>query len=407
MADRATGEGNEGLQASFTTAFAPRVLGIRFSGKAKNAYAQFEVDLSHFDRFQGKFRESKVDVFQNDGRVDRVEPPLVTAREFQQALKRYYSERFGATRKPSASGDLPRQVVESLLEGVEVRLDARREDQVRTPKSSDRSAAQKEFQEAERCPHCLLVLGRFHRRRHDFLTGEIPNIPGAVFGFTTGNPKRPVFGELSEDVLGADHVDSWDLFAVADGHHGSRSSELAVGRLLELFKLAFEDGEDLRKAEVLPFLINAFSRCHQAICSDLRNEQSRTSLVAAIRQGQHLFWASVGDSLLFRADADGVVRVNKDLGHGVVGRNQSVWLGDKLFQPKFVDSGSEATSSRCYFLCTDGILAHPQRGARILLNHLATQADPAGAVQRVIQDFALLGEDNTTFVMLRDLGPGR
>tara|TARA_B100001123_G_C15334392_1_gene1032311 strand:- start:4801 stop:5043 length:243 start_codon:yes stop_codon:yes gene_type:complete len=40
-----------------------------------------------------------------------------------------------------------------------------------------------------------------------------------------GHQVREIAPELSEDALGVDRVDGMEIFAVADAHHGSRSSE--------------------------------------------------------------------------------------------------------------------------------------------------------------------------------------
>ena len=83
-----------------------------------------------------------------------------------------------------------------------------------------------------------------------------------------------------------------EIFAVADAHHGSGSSELAICKLLELFRLGYEDGTDYAPDESVPrFLVNAFFKCHRTILTDLKSESSMTSLAATVRYGGRLWWA--------------------------------------------------------------------------------------------------------------------
>ncbi len=390
-------------QAVFSAAFAPRVLEIRFGEYGD----RLEAHLMHFDRLEGRFREATAGVWLDGGQVGRIDPPLMTPREFQQALKRFYAERFSGVGSavPSAPGEVPRQVLDGLLKGVEGHLAQREEDGHGTEnllvRVSDRRAEQQALQESERLYHDLVILGRYHRRRGDFVGGVIEEASDAAFGFTTGSHVGDIYGDPNEDALGFDRVGGLEVFVVADAHHGARSSELAVCKLLELLRLGFEDEDEVEDEAIQRFLIHAVARCHATIVRDLKSDKSMTSLVAAIRKGSSLCWASVSDSFLFRVKAGQVGRINRDRGYGIAGRNLSVWLGDKLFHKKFIDFGLETMSDQSFFLATDGVLKHPQHRVRSLIDRLASEADLNAVAHGISRDYAVSGQDNAAFIILR------
>jgi hypothetical protein len=193
--------------------------------------------------------------------------------------------------------------LERFLAGIQEQISERGSDRASPAliRTSDRLQAQFELQKQDRWSHSLVILGRYHKRRSDFLGGDLTGFGDAAFGYTTGRVAAPFLKELSEDALGVDRVGDMEIFAVADGHHGSRSSELAICKLLELFRLGYGEGDDERPEESVPrFLVNAFFRCHKTIRTDLKSESSMTSLVAAVRKGSRLWWASISDSFIFR-----------------------------------------------------------------------------------------------------------
>ena len=115
--------------ALFSAVFASRVLDIRFSQRLHQE-EQLEVSLAHFDRIEGRFQEAAVTVRLDRRGVEGIDPPLISPREFQQALKQFYTERFSGEQPKAASsaGEVPRQVLESLLRGMEGHLGGRSED---------------------------------------------------------------------------------------------------------------------------------------------------------------------------------------------------------------------------------------------------------------------------------------
>jgi serine/threonine protein phosphatase PrpC len=294
--------------------------------------------------------------------------------------------------------------LERFLAGIQEQISERGSDRASPAliRTSDRLQAQFELQKQDRWSHSLVILGRYHKRRSDFLGGDLTGFGDAAFGYTTGRVAAPFLKELSEDALGVDRVGDMEIFAVADGHHGSRSSELAICKLLELFRLGYGEGDDERPEESVPrFLVNAFFRCHKTIRTDLKSESSMTSLVAAVRKGSRLWWASISDSFIFRQDGLQVSRINRDLGFEVAGKNLSIWLGDKQFHPRYIDSGYEDVHDRSFFLATDGILTHPKYRVRTLVSQLSSEDNLDFLSRKITEDYATSGNDNTSFILLR------
>ena len=325
------GQSNQG--SIFSAAFAPRVLGVRFSDRKSEADGHLlNVRIAHFNRLEGRFQEAALDAQLEGGRISRIDPPLIVAREFQQALKRYYAERYIHAVVPDSStpGEVPKQMLENLLQGAKVHLSQRIEDERDSLELiHDRSEAQEESQGRDRWQHDLVVLGRYHRRRGDFVGGEVKGMGGVAYGFTTGAEPSGYHIDPNEDALGVDRIGDLGIFLVADAHHGQRSSELAVSKILELFRLSFVPGEHVDGSDIHNFLVRSIVRCNTEIQQDLQVERSKTSLVAGICQSNLLYWAAVSDSFLFRI-RDGLVgKVNHDLGHGIIGKNRSVFLGDR------------------------------------------------------------------------------
>jgi serine/threonine protein phosphatase PrpC len=267
---------------------------------------------------------------------------------------------------------------------------------------NDRFQAQVGLQRWDlRCDHDLVVLGRFHRRKGDFLGGAIQGVQGAAFGFASGRSASDVHVDPNEDALGFHRVGDLEIYAVADAHHGAASSEIAVCKLLQLFRLAFDGPGKADPEQVSSFLVNAIARCHATIEADLTAERSRTSLVAAVRQGTNFCWASVSDGFLFRVEAGKFQRANRDRGYGLAGRRSSVWLGDKSFDKDLIDYRCETAVGRSFILATDGFLKHPGYNPRALVEDLSGDRDLDAVAYRMARDYAVSGRDNTSFVILR------
>jgi serine/threonine protein phosphatase PrpC len=343
-------------------------------------------------------------VTHRDGRIDRIQPSVVTVREFQQALKRFYLERCTeASGNGSAAGQVPLRLVEELLHIAEEGLTQRLDDRSGEPLAvTDRWQDQQVLQEAEGIRHRLVALGRYHRRRGDYVGGGLEEDPDVGFGFTTGAQAGHFHRDPNEDALGIDRAETEDLFVVADAHHGGRSSELAVKKLLDLFQLAFE--AHIPDREIASFLTNAIVRCHHAIRQDLQVERSMTSVAAVVRRGRRCFWASVSDAFLFRYRSGRLQQVNRDLGQGVAGRKLSIWLGDTRFQRRYIDRGDLELGDDWLVLATDGIMKHRKLPAGALLTSLQPGANAAQVSHRLARHFAEDGQDNASFILLRGRG---
>ena len=404
MAGNLVEKGHTKTQALFSSAFAPRLLGIRYpsNGGSGNG-GRLEARLLHFDRPAGGFRERTAGIWLDDGQIGRIDPPVVTAREFHGALRRFIGEQHPAD--GSRAGEAPRQVLRDLLEamggGFTERSGDMPEEEVPGGVSTDRWPAQKEFQDTEGHPHELLVVGRCHKRRGDFLGGRLNSTGDAAFVYTTGGLTSRINGDPNEDALGFDRIGDLEIFVVADAHHGARSSELAVRKLLELFRLGFEDEPNPTEDGLETFLTRSIVRCHKTIRRDLNAGRSVTALQVAVRRGGRVCWASVGDGLILQTGASGVVRVNRDLGHGISGSKSSIWLGDNAFRGRFVDYRCGVLEPGGLLLATDGILKHPRHRARLLASRLGESADLDGVARRLALEYATEGPDNAALVFLR------
>jgi serine/threonine protein phosphatase PrpC len=367
-----------------------------------------EATLLYFDRASGGFREACIEIRVESGKTV-LEPSLIAVREFQQALRRYMLGRFDTpgVGPSSQAGDLPRPVVEGLLHRMEGALRQRSEDGGRgiaELHTTDRLAEQIRLQRAEGLPHRLAVLGRYHRRRGDFLGGHLDDEARLGFGFTTGGSAGDFHKEPNEDALGVDHVGDVDVYVVADAHHGSRSSELAVLKVLDLCRLAFTDYEPEDEQRIPDFLANAIVRCHDTILGDVRAERSMTNLVAAIRTPSALHWASVSDAFLLKVHGAGIARINRDLGHGIVRRRQGIWLGDRHFHKRFIDRGTLRLTDDWVLLATDGLFKHTRYPPERLLHPLRSGTAPRDFAAELTENLARAGRDNAAFVLLRGGG---
>ena len=298
---------------------------------------KLEAHLLHFDLSRGGFQEATVLVFRTEEGGVQIDPPLVSIRDFHRSMKPFYTDRFSSRESNGSSkpGDAPRQVLEGFLRELEGDLSEHWEDgndeKPHRLEVIDRTKAQIDAQKAAGFYHDLLILGRFHRRREDFLGGGLGGADQVAFGFTPGGRADPMSREPNEDALGFHRAAGKEIFVVADAHHGSRSSELVVSKLLELFRLGFGIDGAMADEDIRQFLINTITRCHRSVLADITVQRSRSSLVAAVREGAKLHWASVSDAFLYQGNGGQVHQLNRDLGYGITGRKLSIWLGDKRF----------------------------------------------------------------------------
>ncbi|MDP6777283.1 MAG: protein phosphatase 2C domain-containing protein [Candidatus Latescibacteria bacterium] len=394
-------------RAVFSAAFAPRLLGLHYPSAVSGNGGRLEAQFLHFDRPAGGFRERKAGIWLSDGRIERIDPPVVTAREFHGALRRFLGEQHPAD--GSRRGQVPTQILRDLLETIGGGFSERTGDLngagVVRGVSTDRWPAQREFQESEGHPQGLMVLGRCHRRKGDFLGGLLGSRGDAAFLYTTGGLTTRINGDPNEDALGFDRIGDLDLYVVADAHHGARSSELAVRKFLELFRLGFEDEAEPTEDSIQTFLLRSVLRCHKTIQRDLNVGRSVTALLAALRAGRRVCWASVGDGLILRSGGNGIVRVNRDLGYGAAGRKSSIWLGDSSFRGRHVDYRCGILDAGGLLLATDGVLKHPRLRARLLAAQLGEAHDLETESRELARAYALEGPDNAALIYLRAAEP--
>jgi serine/threonine protein phosphatase PrpC len=187
-----------------------------------------------------------------------------------------------------------------------------------------------------------------------------------------GAPKRYRHREPNEDCAGFRRGPGGVLLAVADAHEGCAASELALDALL----LACGEDWTAEAAPALPWpelAGRAAAAAHRAVLARAAGggeAGSRSTLAFALaRPAQGLLaWASLGDSHVFLAGAQGA----EELGPG---RDDATWfIGAPQRTPEEIAarlrSGSRALgAARALVLATDGL---SERGIGV--------AEPAAAV---------------------------
>lgn len=184
------------------------------------------------------------------------------------------------------------------------------------------------------------------------------------------------------------------LLAVADAHFGADAAELALAGAGSTY---LRSTRGWRAAEGPRDLLLRCVRSAQAAVVEGGCE-SETTLLAALLCGEGLWWASVGDSYLYRFRNGRRPRV--------VNRRSRLWLGARLTVPV-----SEVTVlGRCplepgvgFLLATDGVSEPRQgwpalsgRGLQRVLNGAADR--PLEALARFVLDAG--GEDNLAAIRL-------
>lgn len=124
------------------------------------------------------------------------------------------------------------------------------------------------------------------------------------------HPKRYTYTDANEDVAAAVLRGDRLVLAVADGHTGRESSEVAVG---EVLRWAGHDLPDEIDDDLLIDLFHAAGRVVHGVTSDpaCPHPESRTTLVVAVLGAGRLDWASIGDSAIFLGGPTRVARLDR------------------------------------------------------------------------------------------------
>jgi len=153
------------------------------------------------------------------------------------------------------------------------------------------------------------------------------------------------------------------------------------------------------------FLVNAVVRCHKTILADLQTDRSMTNLVTAVRVRDSVIWAFVSDAFLLRQRGKKLEQINRDLGQGVRGRRFSIWLGDRHFQRRYIDSGQlQIDAGDTFVLATDGLMKHPTQSPEAFLKVPIPPGSVGDLCRDMAREFALKGRDNLAIALFQGRG---
>lgn len=221
------------------------------------------------------------------------------------------------------------------------------------------------------------------RGRDHFEVGRITCIaegPAALALSRGGAPKTYAHRDPNEDAAGFRHGPGGCLLVVADGHAGHEAAEDAVDAVLE--RAAGWTDATAPDGDWEPLARATVGAVHDSVVAALArsNPEARTTLSFALlrpREGW-LGWASVGDSHVFRVEADAARE------RGASGGGPLVFLGTPTRRGDALEArcGAERLGrARAVLLATDG-LSEPGIGveapARAVFESIAAVAeDPA------------------------------
>jgi hypothetical protein len=133
---------------------------------------------------------------------------------------------------------------------------------------------------------------------------------GVAVALTRGGAAKPyAHTEPNEDAAFAARGAHGALVAVADGHWGVRSAEIAIEQLRDRFAADWLDGAARSADRWYQDVLHALASMNDAmLAAQTEDERSRTTFaLALLRESERLLVAaSVGDSHLFVATPDGV-----------------------------------------------------------------------------------------------------
>jgi serine/threonine protein phosphatase PrpC len=197
--------------------------------------------------------------------------------------------------------------------------------------------------------------------------------PAAIALSRGGAPKTYEYVDPNEDAACFALGSAGALVAVADGHRGCEGAERALAELVRACGEGWTEGRGPApgrwREEALAVLWSAHEALRRAA-----NERpgARTTLALALARfaEERLFWASLGDSHVFRVTATGAY----DLSGAMRGCPHNAFLGgEALSAEKLAEHAAAgelpAAETRALVLATDGV-SEPEVGIE----------DPAGAL---------------------------
>jgi serine/threonine protein phosphatase PrpC len=142
--------------------------------------------------------------------------------------------------------------------------------------------------------------------------------------------------EKNEDRVGYSYTRESGLFALADGMGGHPEGEVAAQLALQTLSAHFQREARPRLAEPLRFLHDAVIAGHHRLLRYATEralmDTPRTTVVACLLQGNHLYWAHCGDSRLYVLRGDKLVLRTRDHSYSELQRTvaQAVPMPEKV-----------------------------------------------------------------------------
>lgn len=202
----------------------------------------------------------------------------------------------------------------------------------------------------------------------------------AAIAISRGGAKKTyAYRDPNEDAAGFAWSDAGTLLVVADGHAGCDAAQIAIEHVIDDLAPRLLDPQSTQPGPDWPdFARDAALGVHDTILQRARITAShppRTTLAIALARRDHgsLAWLSVGDSLIFRVDAQQVTRLRGE-------PRRVAYLGsprdDRERLVPGIDAGTAPLAgTRAIALATDGL---SEEGIGVSV--------PANAVQQAVVD---------------------
>ena len=162
------------------------------------------------------------------------------------------------------------------------------------------------------------MLGSEHKAYDRYTLLNQGNSVAAITSGRSKNHKNKESEEFpNEDSLGVVTLSNgWQLYMVADAHFGHHASEIAVVEFPKILEARL--GSDIQKAmyesifDLGDVIRNSKPRVKDPYSDANMKSMSETTFIAALKKGREVFYASVGDSFIYKlSNATEPIDINK------------------------------------------------------------------------------------------------
>lgn len=238
-----------------------------------------------------------------------------------------------------------------------------------------------------------MVLGSAHQAHGAIGLGSVGrSLAVATSAGAVAKPEAP--HEPNEDAGAVVGGVSADLLVVADAHHGSLASRIAVEAVADAVG-SNPSPADLSDPALEAIVYEIGLAIHDETTPDSGTSPrpSRTTLAFALVTAGSLRWASFGDSIVLAGDATGVAEL---------GCRRSAYLGQGFLRAEvatFLDRGQRTRSQSEYvILATDGLLSLTEARPDHLRGILGRGDGAAGVAREIVAAALAAGADDSVTV---------